>query len=87
MPRARRAAAPAACSSVTAPSGWDAAAAALASRVPVEVRLLDPIAARAVGAAGASGLLVRPDGKAAAVLPGAGAPAVSLGHQVEAVAA
>ena len=52
-----------------------------------EVRLLDPIAARAVGAAGESGLLVRPDGKPAAVLPGVGAPAVSLGHQVGAVAA
>jgi hypothetical protein len=52
-----------------------------------EVRLLDPIAARAVGAAGESGLLVRPDGKPAAVLPGVGAPAVALGHQVGAVAA
>jgi hypothetical protein len=66
---------------------WDAAAAALASCVPVEVRLLDPIAARAVGAAGESGLLVRPDGKPAAVLPGVGAPAVALRHQVGAVAA
>jgi len=68
-------------------SDWGAAAAALASRVPVEIRLLDPIAARAVGAVGESGLLVRPDGKQAAVLPGAGDSAVALHHEVEAVAA
>jgi putative polyketide hydroxylase len=42
--------------------GWDSAAAALADRVPVAVRLLDPIAARALGAAGGSALLARSDG-------------------------
>jgi hypothetical protein len=68
-------------------SGWDGTAASLASRVPVEVRRLDPIAARAVGAAGDSAVLVRPDGKPAAVVPVAGAPAVALRHQVDAVAA
>jgi putative polyketide hydroxylase len=68
-------------------SDWDGAAAALASRVPVDVRLLDPIAARAVGAAGHSAVLVRPDGKPAAVVPAAGEAAVALRHEVEAVAA
>ena len=65
---------------------WKRAAGALASRVPVELRLLDPLAARAVGAGGDSAVLVRPDGKPAAVLPGAGEPAVALRRGVQAVA-
>ena len=38
---------------------WESAAAALTARVPVAVRLLDPVAARAVGAAGRSALLAQ----------------------------
>jgi len=48
---------------------WDAAAAELGARVPVAVRLLDPVVARAVGAPGGSALLVRSDGTPAGVLP------------------
>jgi 2-polyprenyl-6-methoxyphenol hydroxylase-like FAD-dependent oxidoreductase len=40
-----------------------------AGRVPVTVRRIDPIAARAVGAAGDAALLVRPDGRPAGVVP------------------
>jgi hypothetical protein len=67
-------------------SGLEGAAAALASRVPVEVRPLDPIADRAVGAAGDFAVLVRPDWKPAAVLPGAAEPAVALRREVHALA-
>jgi putative polyketide hydroxylase len=66
---------------------WRAAVAALASRVPVAVRLLDAVAARAVGAAGRSALLVRPDGKPAGVLPAGVEPAPALRAAVAAVAA
>jgi putative polyketide hydroxylase len=48
---------------------WDSAAAELGARVPVAVRLLDPVVARAVGAPGGSALLVRSDGTPAGVLP------------------
>jgi putative polyketide hydroxylase len=48
--------------------GWQAAA-ALPTRAPVAVRLLDPIAARAVGAPGGSALLARSDGAPVGVLP------------------
>ncbi|HKH16613.1 MAG TPA: FAD-dependent monooxygenase, partial [Solirubrobacteraceae bacterium] len=65
---------------------WDAAAASLATSVPVGVRLLDPIAARAVGAAGGSALLARSDGMPVAVLPGTD-PLPSLRAAVAAVAA
>ncbi len=51
-------------------SACDAPAASPAARAPVTVRRLDPIAARAVGAAGHSAMLVRPDGKPAGVLAG-----------------
>ncbi len=66
---------------------WDGAAASLAARMPVDVRLLDALAARAVGAAGRSALLVRPDGKPAAVLPAGADPATALRAAVDAVAA
>src|SRR5215207_10127500 len=65
---------------------WDAAAASLATSVPVGVRLLDPIAARAVGAAGGSALLARSDGMPVAVLPGTH-PVPSLRAAVAALAA
>ena len=66
---------------------WDAAAASLAACLPVDVRPLDPIAARAVGAAGHSALLVRPNGKPAAVPPARAEPAPALHATVAAVAA
>ena len=47
---------------------WDSAAASLTTRVPVTVRLLEPIAARAAGAPGGSALLARSDGTPIAVL-------------------
>jgi hypothetical protein len=53
-------------------------AAALTTRVPVDVRLLDPIAARAVGAPGGSALLARPDGTPVGVLPAGTDPLGSL---------
>ena len=65
---------------------WGAAAASLATRVPVDVRLLDPVTARAVGAAGRSALLVRPDGKPVGVLPAGVEPAPALRAAVAAVA-
>jgi 2-polyprenyl-6-methoxyphenol hydroxylase-like FAD-dependent oxidoreductase len=66
---------------------WEAAAASLATRVPVAVRLVDPVAARAVGAPGGSALLARSDGTPVGVLP-AGADAVpALRAAVAAVAA
>jgi putative polyketide hydroxylase len=66
---------------------WDAAAASLTARLPVDVRLLNPIAARAVGAAGRSAILVRPDGKPAGMLPRGADPAPGLRAAVAAVAA
>ena len=66
---------------------WDGAAASLATRVPVAVRLLEPIAARAIGAAGRSALLVRPDGKPAGVLSAGAEPAPALRAAIAAVAA
>jgi len=59
-------------------SAWDAAAACLATRVPVDVRLVDPVVARAVGAAGRCAVLVRPDGRPAGVLPAGAEPASAL---------
>jgi putative polyketide hydroxylase len=67
--------------------GWDSAAAALAARVPVGVRLLDPISARAVGAPGGSALLARSDGAPVGVLPAGADPLRSLRAAVAAVAA
>lgn len=66
---------------------WDAAAASVAAAVPVAVRCLDPIAARAVGAAGRSALLVWPDGRPVAVLPAGAEPASALRAAVDAVGA
>jgi putative polyketide hydroxylase len=68
-------------------TAWDAAAASLTTQVPVDVRLLDAVAARAVGAAGRSALLVRPDGKPAGVLPACAEPAPALRAAVAAVSA
>ena len=48
---------------------WDPAAASLAARVPVAVRLLDPVAARAVGAPAGSALLARSDGSRSPCCP------------------
>ena len=50
-------------------SGSLSAAAGLAGRVPVAVRLLDPVAARAIGALGGSALLARSDGTPVGLLP------------------
>jgi putative polyketide hydroxylase len=65
---------------------WDPAAASLATRVPIAVRLLDPVAARAVGAPGRSALLARSDGTPVGVLPVAAEPLQSLRAAVAAVA-
>ncbi len=53
---------------------WTAAAGSLATPVPVDVRVLEPIAARAVGAP----VLVRPDGRPAALLGAGVDPAPAL---------
>jgi putative polyketide hydroxylase len=66
---------------------WAPAAAALGTRVPVAVRLLEPMVARAVGAPGGSALLARSDGMPVAVLPAASDPVPSLRAAVAAVAA
>jgi putative polyketide hydroxylase len=66
---------------------WEPAAAALATRVPVAVRLLDPVAARAVGAPAGSALLVRSDGTPVGMLPAGADPGLSLLTAVAAVAA
>jgi putative polyketide hydroxylase len=52
----------------TAEPAWQPAAASLASRVPVTVRVLEPLAARTVGAPGGAALLARGDGSPVAVL-------------------
>jgi putative polyketide hydroxylase len=66
---------------------WDSAAAALADRVPVAVRLLDPVAARALGAGGGSALVARSDGTPVAVLPADADRVPSLRSAVAALAA
>jgi hypothetical protein len=66
---------------------WESAAASLAARVPVGVRLLDPIAARAVGAPGGSAMLARSDGTPVGVLPAGADPVSSLRAAVAAVGA
>ena len=68
-------------------STWSTGAALLGSRVPVEVRLLDGIAATALGVAGGSALLVRPDGKPAGVLAADEQPAPALREEVAVIAA
>jgi hypothetical protein len=55
--------------------------------VPIGVRLLDPIAARALGAPGGAALLARSDGTPVAALPGAAERCESLRAAVGAVAA
>jgi 2-polyprenyl-6-methoxyphenol hydroxylase-like FAD-dependent oxidoreductase len=67
--------------------GWVAAAASLAAPVPVGVRLLDPVAARAVGAPGAAALLARSDGTPVGVLPAAAGRAAALRAAVAAAVA
>ena len=67
--------------------GWEAAAASLAPRMPVAVRLLDPVAARAVGAPAGSALLARSDGTAVGVLPAGADPVPSLRAAVAPIAA
>lgn len=64
---------------------WESAAATLTARVPVRVRLLDPMAARALGATGRSALLVRSDGTPLGVLPAGADPVPSLRAAVAAV--
>jgi 2-polyprenyl-6-methoxyphenol hydroxylase-like FAD-dependent oxidoreductase len=66
--------------------GWATAAAALAARVPVGVRLLPPVAARAVGAPGGAALLVRSDGTPTGVLPAGADPVAALRAAVAAAA-
>jgi putative polyketide hydroxylase len=66
---------------------WHSAAASVATRAPVAVRLLDPIAARAVGAPGGSALLARSDGTPVAVLPASADPVPALRAAVAAVGA
>jgi hypothetical protein len=55
--------------------------------VPVDVRLVDPVVARAVGAVGRSALLVRPDGRPVGMLPVGVEPAPALRAAVAAVTA
>lgn len=66
---------------------WEPAAASLAARVPVAVRLLNPIAARAIGAPAGSALLARSDGTPVGLLPAGADPVPSLRAAVAAVAA
>jgi hypothetical protein len=66
---------------------WEPAAASLAARLPVGVRFLDPVAARAVGAPGGSALLARSDGTPVGVLGAGSDPVPSLRAAVAAVAA
>ena len=68
-------------------AAWDAAAAALTTTLPVDVRLVDRITAHAVGATGRSALLVRPDGKPASVLPAGAEPLPALRAAVAAASA
>jgi putative polyketide hydroxylase len=62
---------------------WESAVASLATSVPVEVRLLDPVAARAVGAPGGSALLARSDGTPIAILPAGADRVPSLRESVQ----
>ena len=65
---------------------WEAAAAGLTARVPVAVRLLEPVAARAVGAPAGAALLVRSDGIPVGVVPAGADPGPSLRAAVAAAA-
>jgi putative polyketide hydroxylase len=66
---------------------WSAAAASVAARVPVAVRLLDPVVARAVGASAGTALLARSDGAPVGMLPAGADPVPALRAAVAAVAA
>ena len=57
---------------------WEPAAASLPAGVPVAVRRLDPVAARAIGAPGGSALLARSDGTPVGVLPAGAEPLPAL---------
>jgi hypothetical protein len=54
--------------------------------VPIDIRLLDPVAARAVGAPGGSALLARADGTPVGVLPAGADPVPALKAAVAAAA-
>jgi hypothetical protein len=56
---------------------WASVAAAVTTRVPVDDRLLDPIAGRAIGAPGGSELLARSDGTPVGLLPAGADPLCS----------
>jgi putative polyketide hydroxylase len=66
---------------------WCSVAAALTTRVPVDVRLVDPIVARALGAPGASALLARSDGTPIGLLTAGADPFGSLRAAVAALTA
>jgi putative polyketide hydroxylase len=66
---------------------WEPAAASLGARLPVALRLLDPVAARAVGAPAGSALLARSDGTPVGVVPAGSDPLPSLRAAVAAAAA
>jgi putative polyketide hydroxylase len=65
---------------------WESAAVSVAARVPIDARLLDPVAARAVGAPGGSALLARSDGTPVGVLPAGADPVPALKAAVAAAA-
>ena len=64
----------------TGPGGaaWRAAAGSMAARVPLTLDRLDPITARALGVTGRGALLVRPDGRPAALWTGDDGAAAAL---------
>jgi putative polyketide hydroxylase len=66
---------------------WHTAVASLPTRVPITVRLLDPVAARAAGAVAGTALLARSDGAPVGVLPAGADRRPSLRAAVAAVAA
>jgi 2-polyprenyl-6-methoxyphenol hydroxylase-like FAD-dependent oxidoreductase len=68
-------------------TAWDSAAASLSTRLPVTARLLDRLAARALGAPGGAALLARSDGTPVGVFPAGADPLPSLRAAVAAVAA
>jgi hypothetical protein len=59
-------------------AAWHAAVASLATRVPIAVRLLEPVAARAIGAPAGSALLARSDGTPVGVVPAGADPVPTL---------
>jgi putative polyketide hydroxylase len=65
---------------------WLSAASWLLARVPVAVRLLDAVAARAVGATGGAAVLARSDGTPVGVVPSGAEPVPRLRAAVAAVA-